>query len=327
MSENEPMAENAPETNNDDEQAQQPNETQANDTQATEEPKPEGEQNTEEQKDGAAVEVKSSHKARDAFLNRDIEASKAEHKKRLEDGSAEEHGGAASDYVKSIVFGGLDGIITTFAIVTAAVGANEGYKTVLVFGFANVLADAWSMGFGEFISGRAEYDYNMSERAREEWELSLNPEGEIEEMIEIYKQKGHSEEDAKKLVEIYSKDDERFVDVMMVDELGILMDDDDKWGSLKQGAVMFLAFVCFGVCPLLAYLSGKGQGLDYIFGISCAITGVALLILGAMKGMLTNMNPPLTALVMLLNGSISGGVSFGVGVLVSYIVTGEAKVG
>ena len=83
---------------------------------------------------------------------------------------------------------------------------------------------------------------------------------------------------------------------------------------------MFFSFVFFGIVPVLAYAGGEGQGVDYVFGISVGLTCVALIFLGALKGYLTSMNMVVSALLMLLNGTISGGVSYGVGVLVDFIV-------
>lgn len=261
---------------------------------------------------------KDYDKARVAFREGDVALAEAEHRKKMNHN--EDHGGAGSDYIKSIVFGGLDGIITTFAIISAAAGSGSDYKTVLIFGFANVLADAFSMGFGEFISGSAERDYALKEREREMWEVQNIFEREVAEMEEVYEKKGLSKEDAKTVVGIISKDPKIFVDFMMVDELGLLVDVDDKYGALKQGLVMFTSFVFFGLIPIYAYLSGKGKGTDYIFGISCGLTAFALLILGATKGFLTSMNVPISALIMLFNGAVSGGASYGIGALVEYIV-------
>ena len=270
--------------------------------------------------DTTVVEVKSYAKARDAFKKGDVEAARAEHAKKAPSDHTEKHGGAGGDYVKAVTFGGLDGIGTTFAIIAAAAGANEDWKTVLVFGFANVLADGFSMGFGEFVSGSAERDFAIKERAREEWEVENCFDVEVDEMIELYQSKGISKEDATTIVSIISKDPKIFVDFMMVEELELLVDVDDKWGPLKQGVVMFISFICFGVIPVLAYVGGVGQGPDYVFGISIALTGVSLMLLGALKGYLTSLNIFVSAFLMLLNGAISGGVSYGVGVLIDYIV-------
>lgn len=259
--------------------------------------------------------------ARAAFQSRNVADSIAAHAEK----TPEPHGGTGSDFVKSLVFGGLDGIMTTFAIVCSSAGADMTWKTVLVFGFANAIADGWAMGFGEFISGNAAMDYARSERQREEWEVETNIEGEKKEMIEIYEERGYSPEDARTLVSIYSKDTKRFVDVMMVEELGILVDLDDEWGPLKQGVVMFCSFVFFGVFPLIVYMFGHGQGIDSVFYAACAVTGLGLMILGAAKGMLTSSPVPRTALIMLFNGVVSGVVSFGIGQAINTLIEGPSS--
>ena len=271
-------------------------------------------------------DAKDAERARSAFATGDVEASRREHALPVDHHHqgplAERHSGSASDYVKSIVFGGLDGITTTFAIVSAAAGAGESWKIILIFGFANCIADAFSMGFGETVSGMAELDFARSERERENWEVENNKEGEVREMEELFEARGFSEVESKTLVDIFAKDNKRFVDVMMIEELGLLVNLEDPWVPLKQGLVMFTAFIAFGIFPLLCYLSGKGQGTDYMFGISCGVTAVGMLTLGGVKGYLTSISIPKSALIMLLQGSFSGGASYAVGVIVELIVNG-----
>ena len=86
--------------------------------------------------------------------------------------------GDANDYVKSLIFGGLDGIITTFAIVCAIVGADMNVSAIITIGVSNVIADGISMGLGDYISSKAEYGAVQAEYAREKWELENYPEGE-----------------------------------------------------------------------------------------------------------------------------------------------------
>ncbi|CCD12544.1 unnamed protein product [Trypanosoma congolense IL3000] len=190
---------------------------------------------------------KSVSNARKAYESDDIEMSRREHQKPLYN---EGHSPAASDYVKSVVFGGLDGIITSFTVVSAAVGSSSGAASVLIFGFSNVLADGFSMGFGEYIAGEAERDNALSERRREEWEVENAFDMEVDEMVQIYEMKGLSHEDATTIVKIISKDPKLFVDFMMTEELGIIINMDDKHGPKKQGLVMFLSFIIFGTVPL-----------------------------------------------------------------------------
>jgi VIT1/CCC1 family predicted Fe2+/Mn2+ transporter len=266
-------------------------------------------------------EMKRSDRAVVAFENRDTDASRREHDKIIAHGK-EKHSGAASDYVKSIVFGALDGIVTTFAVVSAAMGAGNAFgnrsHVVLIMGFANLFADGFSMGFGEYISSSAEADHIRSERMREEWEVDSYIEGEKREMVELYMSKGLCQEDSQTIVDIISKDKKVFVDIMMVEELGLLAEDtSDPWGPHKQGLVIYLSFLLFGSIPLLAYTSGRAD--DTIFGIACGLTGFSLFCLGMLKGKLTAQNVFRTGFIMLINGSIAAALSYAISVFVSEV--------
>lgn len=268
------------------------------------------------------VDYKSCDSARAAFRAGDIDASRREHMKPMH---KESHNSSASDYIKSVVFGGLDGIMTTFAIIAAAAGSNGNYATVLIFGFSNVIADGFSMGFGEYVSGEAERENAIAERRREEWEVENSFDLELDEMVQIYMAKGLSFDDANTIVGIISKDPKMFVDFMMVEELGLLVDIDDANGPRKQGVVMFFSFLFFGAVPLLAYLPGKGQGTDGVFLLSCALTMISLIVLGSVKGMLVGQSILRSACLMLLNGTISGSVSFVGGYLIEMALSKEVK--
>lgn len=235
----------------------------------------------------------------------------------------ESHSSSASEYVKSVVFGGMDGIMTTFAIIAAAAGSNGTFATVLVFGLSNVLADGFAMGFGEYVSGEAERENAAAERMREEWEVENSLDLEIEEMIQIYMGKGLSREDSTIIVDIISKDPKMFVEFMMVDELGLLVDIDDRTGPMKQGFVMFVSFVLFGLLPLLAYCSGRGQGVDVVFFTSCLLTLFSLVVLGALKGYLVGVSMLWSAAMMATNGAVSGIVSFVIGSIVENLLQHE----
>jgi hypothetical protein len=125
-------------------------------------------------------------KARDAFAAGDLEASAAAHRAKAGIvSSPEQHGGAGSDYIKSIVFGGLDGIITSYAVVASVGGANLPLTVTLITGIAKLLGDGLAMGIGDAISEGAEHSFIRGERAREKWEMANYPEGEIKEMEEV----------------------------------------------------------------------------------------------------------------------------------------------
>lgn len=135
-----------------------------------------------------------------------------------------------------MIFGGLDGILTSFAIVAGAAGGKLSTQVVLILGFSNIFADAVSMGVGEFLSSKAENEWILQERAREVWELENHPEGEIQEMVEIYVQRGMSQEDAETVVKTMAKYKDFFVDVMMNHELELQVPEDDHVNeSIQEG--------------------------------------------------------------------------------------------
>jgi DNA damage-binding protein 1 len=193
------------------------------------------------------------------------------------------------DFLKSIVYGGMDGIITTFAVVSAVAGGNLSQGTVLIMGVANLLADGISMGVGDFVSSTSEVEYTKSERAREMWECENYLEGEKNEMIEIYAaKKGITEKDAHTIVDIISRDLDTFVDIMMFEELGMLPpEEEDMWDAAKGGAITFGSFLVFGLVPILPYLvrgtatPDARAGVDTTFIVSVALTALTLFGLGA----------------------------------------------
>jgi VIT1/CCC1 family predicted Fe2+/Mn2+ transporter len=124
-------------------------------------------------------------------------------------------------FLKPVIFGGLDGILTSFEIVAGSAGGGLDPSVVLILGFSNIFADALSMGVGEFLSSKATNEWILSERRREAWEMDNYPEGEIREMIEIFESKGMSHADAKSVIETMSKYKEFFVDIMMQHELSL----------------------------------------------------------------------------------------------------------
>lgn len=112
----------------------------------------------------------------------------------------------AQDFIKSMVFGGLDGIITTFAVVAAGAGADLEGKVVVLMGFANLVSDGISMGLGDYFSEKSENEFIRGEKKRELWEMENNPEGEVQEMIEIFMDKKKlTEDDATEICTTYGK--------------------------------------------------------------------------------------------------------------------------
>ncbi len=254
--------------------------------------------------------------AREAYAQKNLNASKSAHDEKAIEAAVEEHGSESSQFIGNMVYGGLDGIISVFAVVSGVAGASLTSGVLLILGAANLLGDGISMGIGAFLSQKSEKEYYQKERERESWEVENYPEGEKKELLVIYKNKGYSKEDADKLVEIQSKDKKRWVDEMMVTELGMLKDDRKP---LSAALITFGAFVLFGLLPLIIYMIDSlfhtNFSMSTMFLISIILSGLSLFGLGAAKYFITKRNPLVSGLEMLIVGGLAAAVSYFIGVI------------
>ena len=263
--------------------------------------------------------TKRLDEARKAFDKKDLEAAGKAHSAAAIAQATEKHGGASHQYIGDMVYGGLDGIVTTFAIVSGVAGAGLGSGVILILGLANLLADGLSMAAGAYLSLKSEREYYDRERQREAWEVDHFPEGERAEMLELYRAQGYGEEDAEALVAIQSQRQEQWVDAMMVQELGLLPDDRKP---VMSGVATFGAFLVAGSVPLLTYLIGLFVTIDPVlaFAISIVLSGLALFGLGAAKVLITERSWFRSGLEMLVVGGIAAGVAYMVGYLLQGLV-------
>ncbi|OGO12947.1 MAG: hypothetical protein A2Z66_10635 [Chloroflexi bacterium RBG_13_66_10] len=259
--------------------------------------------------------MKRVDQARDAYRRGDRGASADAHAAgRIARAAVEEHGEPSHQYIGDLVYGGLDGIVTTFAVVSGVAGADLSSNIVLILGLANLFADGFSMATGAYLSSKSELEYYHREREREAWEVDHYPEGEKAELFEVYRARGYSEDDARQLVEIQSKEKERWVDAMMIDELGLLPDEKNP---LTSALATFLAFVAAGSVPLLLYLLGLFFPVpaSFAFPASIGLSALALFGLGAAKVLVTEKNLVRSGLEMLGVGGMASVVAYIVGAL------------
>jgi len=253
--------------------------------------------------------------ARRAFAKGDQAATAAAHDfRRIAHATHEKHGGGGAQYIGDLVYGGLDGIVTTFAVVSGVAGANLGTGVILILGLANLFADGFSMATGAYLSAKSEQEYYEQERARERYEVEHFPDGERAELYELYRARGYSDEEAGQLVAIHSRDTERWVDAMMIDELQMLR---NEGNPLKNGLATLLAFIVAGSVPLLIYLAGLVVPVpaNTAFPISVILSALALFGLGAAKVRVTGQRPLRSGLEMLLIGGLAAAVAYVIGAL------------
>lgn len=191
-------------------------------------------------------------------------------------------------YIKEIVYGGSDGIITTFAVVAGFAGAQQQAGSypiliVLLFGLANLVADGASMGLSNFLSLRSEQDLYELERNKELHEIESNFKMEFEETIEILESKGYSQKDAQALATLYSKNKEYWADFMMHHELELPNPSSES--PHFTGLATFASFLTFGFIPLVPYIFMAT--MPRLFTLSCIFTLSALLLLGFIRWRIT----------------------------------------
>ena len=260
--------------------------------------------------------TRNLEKARNAYRHHDPEASKKAHEGKY---APEEHQIGHGQYLKSFVYGGLDGIVTTFAVVAGVTGANLSAVVILILGVANLIADGISMAFGDYLSSKAENEYMAAERIRETWEVRNYPDGEKREMVELYMEKGISRDDAKTAVDALSKHEKPWVDIMMTEELGLV---EQKESPLKNALVTFGSFIFFGAIPVLIYVISKFIPFfaAHTFALACVLTGITLFILGTLKVYFTRQPWYRAGLEMLLLGGFAAAAAYFVGVLLGGLV-------
>jgi VIT1/CCC1 family predicted Fe2+/Mn2+ transporter len=200
------------------------------------------------------------------------------------------------------------------------VGAQLSPAIIIILGLANLFGDGISMSLGAFISQKSEKEYFDRESARESWEIDHYPEGEKQELLEIYRKQGYSPGDAQKIVKIKTADKKRWLAAMMSEELGLMKDDSSP---VSAALVTFVSFVLCGSLPLMAYLAALLFKINLpdatSFLISLFLSGVALFTLGAAKVFVTRLNPLISGLEMLLVGGIAASLAYLVGVLLKGI--------
>ena len=235
--------------------------------------------------------------------------------KAASDDHIETHGGAGSSRVKSIVFGGLDGVITTFSIVSAVAGASLPPQTAILMGFSNLIADAISMGLGDFLSSKAELEFEMAESDREKAEFAKNPTAEILEHAELLQKSGVKEADAMTLAETLARYPDVFHAAHMPLELGINAPDGEATPAM-DGFVTFVSFIIFGSVPMITYVilfySGV-QARNTIFGVACAMTAVTLFALGWVQATITGQERLRTGALMTINGGLAAAAAYLIG--------------
>ncbi len=225
----------------------------------------------------------------------------------------EKHSAGLSSYIKDIVYGANDGIITTFAIVAGVAGAGLSNAVIVILGIANLLADGFSMAASNYLGTRSENSLYREEEKREIYEVDNLPEKEKEEIREVFEREGFDDGQTEQLIGLVSSNKRFWVDFMMKYELE--MSPPTEGSEWKAASLTFLSFVLAGALPLTPFILFSGNSANLLLYSSTA-TAVALFLVGAARYFITKKNWFISGLEMLLVGGVAAGVAYFVGSLI-----------
>lgn len=255
--------------------------------------------------------------ARQAYSSLDLEATREAHSAQAIQESLDEpniHDKGKGQFIGDIVYGAIDGIVTTFAVVSGVAGAGLSSGIVLILGFANLFADGLSMAVGNYLGTKSELEYKKRERSREEWEIERLPEEEKEEIRQIYKRKGFTGELLERAVDVITGDKKQWVDTMLLEELHIIP---EQKSPFVAGFMTFVSFVLVGVVPLLSYVLSYFVPFlaQFSYPTSIALTFCAIFGVGSLRVYVTGKRWWRSGLEMLLVGGATAVVAYFIGYL------------
>lgn len=214
--------------------------------------------------------------------------------------------GPQTSYLSDWVYGGIDGAITTFAIVAGVVGADLSTRVILILGAANIIADGFSMAASNYSGTKADLDDYRRHRAYEERQIDRIPDDERLEIREIFRAKGFEGDDLDRAVEVITSDRERWIETMMVEEYGL---PSTVRNPLKAGSCTFVAFIVCGLAPLLPFL----LALPNAFEIAIVLTGSVFFGIGSVKSRWSTQSWWRSGLETLAIGLVAAAIAWGIG--------------
>lgn len=216
------------------------------------------------------------------------------------------------NWLPDFVYGGIDGAVTTFAVVAGVVGAGLSTPTILILGFANLFADGFSMAVSKYSSDKAELDRIDHIRKIEEASIVEKPQEEQKEIAAILKRWGFQGKDLSRAQQIITSNPKIWVKMMLNHEFNII---EENVNPIKGATATFLAFLAIGLIPLVGYTSQSFTGFSNgsLFVGTCAATLAALFVVGTVKSRFTSLHWMYTGSQTAVIGGLAAVISYFVG--------------
>ena len=214
------------------------------------------------------------------------------------------HESRATAFLRPAVFGGSDGLVSNLSLVMGVAGASADNQAIVIAGIAGLLAGAFSMAVGEFISVKSQHELFEAQLQLQAGQLEKDREGERAILVGIYQERGFTEPEAQSIVEKLFATDQRALDTMMRDEVGL--DPKNIGGPWAAAGSSFTAFVGGALIPLIPFLLmsgtsalvtsvvislvalfGLGVGVSFLTKKSWLMSGVRQLALGGAAALVT----------------------------------------
>jgi VIT1/CCC1 family predicted Fe2+/Mn2+ transporter len=210
------------------------------------------------------------------------------------------------NYLRDWIYGGIDGAITTFAILAGVAGANLSAEIMLIVGLANLLADGFALAAGDYSATKSERDDYERLRAQEQAEIRDVPESEREEIRQIFRAKGFTGEDLERVVKVITADDQRWVSTMLKEEHGLP-------AEIRSPTIAALTtFSAFGICgavPLIPVIFNMPHSLV----IAGGLTAIVFFTIGGVKSRWSVSNWYQSELETLVIGMTAALIAYGIG--------------
>lgn len=216
--------------------------------------------------------------------------------------------GGRGGNLKDLIYGAIDGTVTTFAIVAGVEGAGLSHGVILALGAANILADGFSMAASNYSGTKAELDDRNRIIEIEKQHIAFHRDGELEELRQILARRGLEGDVLTGAVDAISQKQEKWIGLMLTDEYGLPREEPDP---LRAALATFGAFLAAGAIPLLPFI----LGLESAFQISIAATLITFFLIGTGKSRWSLSPWWVSGLETLFIGAVAAVIAYFVGSL------------